>query len=461
MGTLYVRIITMTMAIIIVSTIAAFLMTNSYYHNHLKPANDEKHTNIAIQIGEILEENPKDFIPEYLKRIATLGYKVHIVDEQMKGRSYGDPFKAENLDSEQIKSVLAGNEYHGIKEYPWKPFIIGFFSNELVNSVGVPIDVEGERFALFVRSDTEIMFWEMRAFQVILFILMLVLSLLFIIISTRFIVQPLLKLRDATKKIAAGNYHIKLKTNRTDEIGRLATDFMKMSESLRLTEEKRQQFVSNVSHEIQSPLTSIQGFSQALQEEDFTDEERKHYLSIIEKESRRLSALSKQLLTLSLLDQDEVLREKEGFNIKKQLEEVIHSTEWQWQEKELRLTLDSQSIELVGERKLLHQVWQNLMSNAIRYTEPGGAIKIQAKEDADNVIVSFSDTGIGIDEKHLTQIFDRFFIADEARTRTSSSTGLGLSIVKRILEIHNGTIMVNSELGEGTSFTVTLPKNKG
>src|SRR5699024_1761985 len=117
-----------------------------------------------------------------------------------------------------------------------------------------------------------------------------------VLVSTRYIVHPVRKLREATKKIAGGNYHIKLASNRQDEIGRLAADFTKMSTSLKQNEEKRQEFVSNVSHEIQSPLTSIQGFSQAMQDQQLTKEEKDHYLSIIEKESRRLSALSDQLL---------------------------------------------------------------------------------------------------------------------------------------------------------------------
>lgn len=459
MRTLYVRIITMTMMIIIVSTIAAFLMTNSYYHIHLKPANDEKLTNIAKQIGEILSEHPKEFIPEYLTRIAPLGYKIHIVDSELNRKSYGDPFKSEEIDEAHIKAVLAGEEYHGIREYPWKPFIIGFFSNELVNSVGIPIVVEGETHALFVRADTEIMFWEMRAFQVILLILMLALTFLFVLISTRFIVQPIISLREATKKISAGNYHIKLNVNRTDEIGRLAKDFMKMSESLEQNEARRQEFVSNVSHEIQSPLTSIQGFSQILQEEDLTQEERSYYLSIIEQETRRLSALSKQLLTLSLLDQEQVLKDQTTFSLQKQLQDVVSTTEWQWRDKDLSVELEVEDIEIEGERKLLHQVWMNLMSNAIRYTPSGGNIYIRAMEETSSVIVMISDTGIGIDREDLPRIFERFFIADKARTRTKSSTGLGLSIVKKIIELHAGTIMVDSEKDIGTTFTITLPKH--
>ena len=99
------------------------------------------------------------------------------------------------------------------------------------------------------------------------------------------------------------------------------------------------------------------------------------------------------------------------------------------------------------------------MTNAIRYTPEGGKITIELKEDKSNVVITFTDTGIGIKEEHLSRIFDRFFIADEARTRTKSSTGLGLSIVKKIIELHEGTIMVRSKVGEGTTFTVTIPKD--
>src|SRR5690625_5971487 len=139
-------------------------------------------------------------------------------------------------------------------------------------------------------------------FLAVLLILALLFSFLFVLVSTTFIVRPIKRLTKATKKIAAGNYHLKLKVNRKDEIGRLSDDFTKMSDRLNRTEEKRQEFVSNVSHEIQSPLTSIQGFSQALREEELPEEDRDRYLGNIEKESRSLSVLSKQLLTLTFLD---------------------------------------------------------------------------------------------------------------------------------------------------------------
>lgn len=450
----------MTMLIIIASGVIAFIITNIYYHHHLKPVNDEKTRNIAYQISYILKEGSVENVSSYLQSITPLGYKIYLVDSELNGKTYGDPFKSLQLDERHIEKVLSGEEYHGIKNLPWRPFITGFFNNNLKNSIGIPVEVDGEQFALFVRSDTEIMFGEMRIFLAILAVVMLILTFLFVLISTRFIVAPIRKLREATKKIAAGNYHIRLDSiRRKDEIGRLAKDFTKMSTSLGQLEEKRQEFVSNVSHEIQSPLTSIQGFSQALQDEDLSEEERSYYLSIIEKESRRVSGLSEQLLTLSFLDRQEVLDEIVSFNIAEQLKDIISTTEWQWRNKNITIELNLSPIQVKGDPKLLYQVWMNIVSNAIRYTPSEGKLNIDTTEGKDHVDVSFSDTGIGISEEHQAKLFERFFIADQARTRTHASTGLGLSIAKKIIELHNGTIMVDSTLGEGSTFTVTLPQN--
>src|SRR5699024_6133725 len=162
--------------------------------------------------------------------------------------------------------------------------------------------------------------------------------------------------------------------NRSDEIGRLAKDFSRMSNQLAQTEEKRQDFVSSVSHEIQSPLTSIQGFSQALREEDISEQDRQRYLSIIESESRRLSLLSKQLLTLSFLDKELKLDEKIEYSITSQLKEIVSSIEWEWREKQITIEIDTSNELIYGNQQLLHQVWMNLIMNAIRYTDPGSRI---------------------------------------------------------------------------------------
>src|SRR5699024_5677537 len=211
-------------------------------------------------------------------------------------------FKSYELPLEQIQRVLDGDDYHGVINVRGRPVIGGVFSHEWRNTSLVPVHRDAETKAWFVRPTANVEGVALRFFFALLLGLALLFSFLFVLISTTFIVKPIKQLTTATQKIAGGNYHIKLHVNRRDEIGRLAQDFTKMSTRLAQTEEKRQEFVSNVSHEIQSPLTSIQGFSQALQEEDLPARMQQRYLSIIEQESKRLSMLSKQLLTLSMLE---------------------------------------------------------------------------------------------------------------------------------------------------------------
>ncbi|GAB3063007.1 sensor histidine kinase [Virgibacillus ainsalahensis] len=457
MRTLYVRIIIITMAIMIASAIIAFAVSNIYYQFYLKPENDQKVTHITENIVAIYERNNNQPLPDFLTSMADLGYKFHLVDQHGQAQTFGKSFASTDMEQSDIEAVLSGETYHGIANYPWRPFITGFFDNDLANTIGVPIQVDGQAYALFVRPDSTQQFGEMRIFLAVLLVLTLLFSFLMVLISTRFVVKPIKKLTEATKKIAAGNYHLKLDVNRHDEIGRLANDFTKMSDSLESTEEKRQEFVSSVSHEIQSPLTSIQGFSRTLREENLTEEEHSHYLTIIEKESKRLSLLSKQLLTLSSLD-SEVEGEMLAYDVADQLKEVMQATEWQWREKEVAIEMNVSPTKIVGDPKLLQQVWMNLVENAIRYTNPGGTITIMAFRDKTETQVIVEDTGIGIEKEDLPQLFDRFYKVDKARTRTKSSTGLGLSIVKKIIELHHGTIMVDSEPGKGSTFTVSLPK---
>lgn len=458
MRTLYVRIFMTTIGIMIASALIAFIVTNVYYHFYLKNENDKKVTKIAENSVAIFEANEYQSEDEYFSTLTDLGYQFYIVDQGGNSKMYGVPFRSYDVPAKEINRVLDGNIYHGIAEYPWKLFVTGFFNNKLTNTVGVPIEIDGQTNALFVRPDTNHQFWEMRIFIVVILTLSLLVSFLLVLVSTSFIVRPIKKLTGATKKIAAGNYHLKLNVNRQDEIGRLARDFAIMSNSLALTEEKRQEFVSNVSHEIQSPLTSIQGFSQALREEDLSDDMNHRYLSIIESESKRLSALSKQLLTLSTLEREGEKIEKRPVDVAQQLKEVISVTEYQWRRKNIIIEMDIEQGGVTGDAGLLQQVWMNLITNAVRYSDEGDKITVQLINEKETIKVNVTDTGVGIAEDQIPHLFDRFFKVDKARTRTETSTGLGLSIVKKIVELHHGTVMIESELGEGSTFQVTLPK---
>ncbi|MGE7119432.1 sensor histidine kinase [Peribacillus sp. NPDC097264] len=457
MKTLYFRIVVQTILIMVLASVIAFLLSNVYYHQVLKPYNGEKISKVAREIVSLYEENPDQDIDAYLNHVSGLHYQLYLINEQGKATSYGKSFHQTDLDGDTVSDVLNGKVYEGIETYNNGLFITGFFEDALENSIGVPLNVDGEKYALFVRPDIEKQFGEIRFFLAVLLVLMILLSFFFIIFNTRFLVKPITKLTEATKRIADGDYSGELNVTRGDEIGDLAKHFSKMTQSIQRLEDMRQEFVSNVSHEIQSPLASIQGFSQTLQSEELTKEKRKEYLSIIEKESRRMSAMSKQLLILASLDKGDDPLQRTSFDLAQQIRQVLFMLEWSWREKDMVIEMDLPSTMISADEKLLIQVWTNLITNSIKYSESGGSIIIRIKKIGRMVEVIIKDTGMGIADEELPHIFERFYKVDKMRNRSENGSGIGLSITKKTVELHGGTIAVQSELGEGSTFYVRLP----
>ncbi|KQO10763.1 sensor histidine kinase [Paenibacillus sp. Leaf72] len=474
MKSLYSRVFLVAMAAIIGSSLLGFLVSNLYYHNKLKPYNDAKLTSIALQMQQFAEAQP-ELATAYFANAAELGYEILLADGQEEELFFGRAFREKELADDVLSSVLAGGQYHGIAEFPNQPFITGFFDNTLSNTVGVPLQLDGKQYALFIRPDVILQFGELRSFFAMIGLLTVAFSLLCFLLSTRYLVKPVTRLTEATKRIAQGHYALSLNTNRRDEIGQLAAHFTTMSQELERVEQARQEFVANVSHEIQSPLTSIQGFAQALAEKDVPAGERTHYAAIIGEESRRLAALTKELLLLSSLDQAADVLQRKPFILRTQLRQVAQVMEWQLTEKELALKIAvPSSLMLDGDEMLLNQVWMNLLSNAVKYTPAGRAIEIEAKLERGCCVIRVTDTGDGISKEQLPFLFDRFYRADRARERgiggdsgphdrpdysvDSGGSGLGLAITQKIVHLHNGTIEAASEPGLGTTFTVTLPQ---
>ncbi|MCL6458944.1 MAG: HAMP domain-containing histidine kinase [Gorillibacterium sp.] len=457
MKSLYYRVCLLTLVTVFVSSLFAFLLSNVYYHVKLKPFNDAKLTKMVGNLQQFSELHP-EWAESYLKSSAALGYEIYLVDDQGDERFFGNPFREKDLSKADITQVLAGEPYHGVANFPNKPFITGFFDNRLSNTVGIPLQINDHQYALFLRPDTPLQFGELRIFFAMIMLLTVLFSILiFIHICAIYLIKPIHRLTEATKRIAKGRYDIELPLKRTDEIGQLAVHFTTMSHEVERAERVRQEFVANVSHEIQSPLASIQGFATALKQDTLPPHERIHYLSIIEQESRRLSLLSKQLLTLSSLDQTPHALLKKSFSLRAQLRQVVQVMTWGLTEKELSLRLELPEIFIYGNEVLLYQVWMNLVANAVKYTPAGRSITIQARIEGARCKVYVTDTGDGIVETELPFLFDRFYRGDRARDRTAGSSGLGLSIVQKIVHLHEGTVEVTSTLGEGTTFIVSLP----
>jgi len=260
----------------------------------------------------------------------------------------------------------------------------------------------------------------------------------------------LLPLIHAMKMMAEGNFNIDLSFYRDQIRGDRNHPYSKIIESIRHMadklgemEEMRQEFISNVSHEIQSPLTSITGFAHALKNDELSPEERKHYLQIIEMESIRLSKLSENLLKLTSLESDHLTLERKTYRLDRQLRRIILANEPQWAEKELNMDVSLDNLMITADEELMDQVWINLLHNSIKFTPNEGTISVEALQTEEGqLIVKIADTGIGMEEDAVMHIFERFYKADRSRNRNTGGSGLGLSIVKKIIDLHKGEIQV-------------------
>ncbi|MFA7743985.1 sensor histidine kinase [Salinicoccus roseus] len=460
MRSLYSTFTATTIGIMLLSFLSAFFISNTYYQQYLKPENDEKNTQIAKEMATFIEGNPEVSINEYLENMAAVGYQLYLTDDSGDGTFYGSEFREDALPNHVVENVLDGNIHHGMQEFPRETFVTGFFANELKNSIGVPLEYQGGNYALFMRPDIEKLFNEMHLLFGWLFLLTIVLSIIFVLIGTKYMVRPVTRLSAATKALSKGSYDIGgLETKRKDELGELTKSFAQMAERIRQTENMRKDFISNITHDINSPLSNIKGYSALLQNELDSDGKAQEYLSIINGESDRISAMTNQLLLLSSLDHEDHLLKKKAYDVGRQLRRLIHRYEWKINEGNLMLSHDIRDVVIAGDETLLEAVWDNLLSNAIKYNSAFGEIGIELIEHENDIEVSFRDTGIGMEEEAKQHIFERFYREDSSRSRKIQGSGLGLSIVQKVVQLHNGTISVQSNKnGHGTVFRVVLPK---
>lgn len=222
----------------------------------------------------------------------------------------------------------------------------------------------------------------------------------------------------------------------------------------------RKDFVANVSHELKTPITSIKGFAETLLDGALEDRETlQQFLNIIFEESHRLQLLIDDLLTLSQLEQDEFELSVSHVKVEEMLTDIIPMFEFQAGENQITFQVNiEEDIQLYADYKRLKQVFINLLSNAIAYTPKNGQVTLTVDEQEDYVRIQVSDTGIGIDPKFIPRIFERFYRVDKDRSRDTGGTGLGLAIVKHIVEVHQGKVEVESEINQGSTFNVYIPK---
>lgn len=272
--------------------------------------------------------------------------------------------------------------------------------------------------------------------------------------------EPLHKLAEATRQVANGDFSVYVPTihtqNKWDYLDVMIVDFNKMVEELGSIETLKTDFISNVSHEMKTPISVIKNSAQMLQLGTLSEEEQTEYAKTIDSAAGRLSDLITNILKLNKLENQRIVPEVKSYDVCRQLCECVLSFENLWEEKAIELEMDIEDAAIIhADKSLLELVWNNLFSNAVKFTKPGGRIVVRQVSDEEHVKVSVSDTGCGISQESMKHILDKFYQGDNSHS--TEGNGLGLALVKRVLELMDGEIQIASREGEGSTFTVTLP----
>ncbi|MDO4546474.1 MAG: HAMP domain-containing sensor histidine kinase [Clostridia bacterium] len=282
-----------------------------------------------------------------------------------------------------------------------------------------------------------------------------------VFIISRRMAQPIVNLTEATRQIAKRNFdiivdpHMPRFSGGIKELAELTENFNLMAHELKGIEYLRRDFTSNLSHELKTPVASIIGYARMLQYDQLSPEDRREYANMIWEECMRLSKLSDNLLKLTRLESSPTVGAGERFFVDEQLRRMINAMHPRIEKKKQTIQVDLFRAKVRADKELMEQVWQNLLDNAIKFTPEGGNIKVTMSKVRFGVSVRFEDDGIGMDGATMSRIFEKFYQADISHH--TGGNGLGLPLVKRILDLTGATIDVASEPGKGSAFTVTLP----
>lgn len=272
---------------------------------------------------------------------------------------------------------------------------------------------------------------------------------------SRFPLKPIRRVIDATNRLAGGDFSVRLHLPGPSSLAELATSFNRMAEELGSIEMLRADFVDHFSHEFKTPIVSIKGFAEELKHDDLTPEQRNEYLDIIIHESTRLAQLATNVLNLSRVEKQTILANRTRFDLTEQVRRCVLLFENKWEQRRLNLNVELDEVTIDGDEELLSQVWLNLIDNAVKFTPEGGCVDIRLQKGDGSVTFQIRDDGYGISEEAQRHIFDKFYQGDASHT--VSGNGLGLSIARRVITLHNGEIYCKSEEGAGAEFTVVLP----
>ena len=319
--------------------------------------------------------------------------------------------------------------------------ILDLFQKE----TGIEYTIENIRFAAIVT------FWNAAFISLVITV--------FDALRRKYLIyKPVDEILEITNKITRGNFNINFKPRKFSIFNKIGTDLTVMAEELSSIETLRTDFVANVSHELKTPLAVLQNYGSLLEEPNLSEEKRLEYAKSINRVTKHLSELITNILKLSKLETQKIQPLTKNCNLSEMLCECLISFESEWEKKSLEIETDIEDdIYIRTDSEMLQLVWANLFSNAIKFTPDGGKINVTLHRNKNGVTVSVADTGCGMDENTMKHIFDKFYQGDTSHS--VKGNGLGLALVKRVIDILNGEITVESTPGEGSTFTVKLKTN--
>ena len=266
-------------------------------------------------------------------------------------------------------------------------------------------------------------------------------------------------LSTSIRKVAAGDYTAKIPITKTNTaISHVYEDFNRMCDELDSLKIMKNDFINSYSHELKTPIASINGFAELLLQKDLPEKEKREYLEIIAQESSRLSRLATNTMLLSKLSSQQIITDPEEYDLGEQLKQCSILLSHSWLEKDIEFSGDFPEILYYGNKELMQHVWINILGNAVKHTPAGGEISVSLKETRNEIIARIEDTGEGMNSETIEHLFDPYYQGDPSRN--DPGLGLGLSIAHRIVELCKGRIEVRSTENVGSEFTVILPKTK-
>ncbi|HMB98930.1 MAG TPA: HAMP domain-containing sensor histidine kinase [Balneolaceae bacterium] len=393
----------------------------------------------------------------------TSGYRIAVYDTDgvlFATVPYNEQVEAPGYLSNSIQMSLTGSDSVLVENNPDSEKIVAYSS--LSNDLN-PAEY------LQVSQLKETLYEPIKTIRWIIYTGMFISIGLVILVSiwfARYLTRPILQLEQTAGDIADGDISKTLNLDRNDEFGKLATSLNRMASRLqednrRLQKiyEKQGQFFADITHELRNPLHTIAGSLEMLQLKNIDEKQKQHYLQTAIRQTERINRLFRDLVTLQRYDSDEFFIQLKRCDLSQVIEQIHELLSPAAKEKNLDFETDTDPVWVEADPGKIEQVIENLVSNAIKYTV-SGKIEIRTSKTRDEVTVEIIDTGIGISKEHLDRLFDRFYRTDKARSRDKGGTGLGLSVVKSILDAHGSDIHVESKPGSGTRFWFTLPRAK-